>query len=92
MAEQDAVLHRPGAMPEEVKAVATRLEDIFHSLTAMYDLCNERIGNPPEDSVPTFVIIRELLRSAAMDMETCFETLQNSPVKSGFFEGHFGKI
>lgn len=92
MAEQDAVICRERASAEDVKAVAARLEDLFHSATAMHDLCEERIGNPQEDTVSTFIILRDLLRSAARDLEVCAETISIDHCRLGYFENHFGKI
>jgi hypothetical protein len=94
MAEQDTPLRRPAASSEDVKAVATRLEMLFHSMAGMHDLCEEQIGKAAADSetVYAFVIMRDLLRSAARDLEVCSETVVNNPRSLGYFEHHFGKI
>ncbi|WP_156992768.1 hypothetical protein [Paraburkholderia oxyphila] len=69
MAEQDTLLRRPAASPEDIAAVAARLEDLFHSVAAMHELCCENMCNP--DTASTFVLMRDLLRSAARDLEVC---------------------
>ncbi|WP_155628488.1 hypothetical protein [Burkholderia territorii] len=92
MAEADCIARRSVATDEEVSQVATRIEYLFHSLVAMHDLCTERIGNPSQDATTTFVLLRELLRSAARDAENCTEILNADPGGLGYFEGHFGRI
>lgn len=94
MSEQDTLLRRPAASSEDVQAVASRLEILFHSVTAMYGLCEDQIGKAAADSetASTFVILRDLLRSAARDLEVCAETVAEDGIGLGFFEHHFGKI
>lgn len=92
MAEVDCIARRQVATDEEVSQVANRIERLFHSLVAMHDLCVERISNPSPDETSSFVLLRELLRSAARDAENCTEILNGDPGGLGYFEGHFGRI
>ena len=94
MAEQDTLQRHAAASREDVKAVASRLETLFHSVTAMYGLCEDQIGKAGSDgeTVSAFVIMRDLLRSAARDLEICAETVADDGIGLGFFEHHFGKI
>ncbi|WP_175783108.1 hypothetical protein [Burkholderia anthina] len=92
MAEADCIARRSEATDEEVTQVATRIEYLFHSLVAMHDLCAEKVGNPADNETTTFVLLRELLRSAARDAENCTEILSGDPGGLGYFEGHFGRI
>jgi hypothetical protein len=81
------------ASPEKVLAVAGQIEMMYHTLTAAYDLCQERISGGASDAeAPTFVILRELLKSMARDAELFVEALENKPGRLGYFEGHFGRI
>lgn len=81
------------ASSEKVHAVAVEIETMFHTLTAAYDLCQERIsGGASEAEAPSFVILRELLKSMARDAELFAETLENKPGSLGYFDGHFGRI
>ena len=91
MAEQDAVSRRSGASPEEIKAVSNRIENLYHSMVAMHDFCTDMIGGSPTlDTGSVFVMFREMLRSAARDMENCSEILSRDG--NGYFADHFGKI
>ncbi|WP_124842359.1 hypothetical protein [Burkholderia cepacia] len=92
MAEVDCIARRSAATDEEVAQVAARIEYLLNTLVAMHDLCTEKIANPTKDSTGTFVLLRELLRSAARDAENCAETLRSAPGDLGCFEGHFGRI
>lgn len=94
MAEQDTLHLRAAASPEDINAVASRLETLFHSVTAMYGLCEDQIGKAAADSetVSAFVILRDLLRSAARDLEICSETIAEDGIGLGYFEHRFGKI
>lgn len=82
------------AAPEEVRAVISRIETFFHSVTAMHDLCDDEISiakNNPS-VVSTFVILRDLLRSSARDLEICAEKIAGDGISLGYFEHHFGTI
>lgn len=94
MAEADSILQRSAATQDEIGAVAGRIEDLFHTLAAAHDLCNERIcsGETSDDSAVAFVLLRALLRGAARDTEVCVEVLRGKPGGLGYFEGHFGAI
>lgn len=76
--------------PENVAAVAGRCAQTYHAITALHDLCDQSISGPTDDPVTVFVVLREVLRSVARDMETCAEALGEEP--SGFFAGHYGGI
>lgn len=92
MKEVDVGEERARATSDEISQVAGRVEYLYHSLVAMHDLCAERISNPTDDPVNTFVLLRELMRSAARDAEKCAETLSGDRGGMGYFEGHFGAI
>ncbi|MCA8435344.1 hypothetical protein [Burkholderia seminalis] len=92
MAEVDCIARSSAATDEEVSQVANRIEHLLQSLVAMHDLCVEKIRNPTNDETWSFVLLRELLRSAARDAENCTETLRGTPGDIGYFPGHFGRI
>lgn len=78
---------------DDVKAVGLRCEQSFHAITALHDLCEHSIGNPPaEGDVTNFVILRETLRGIARDMENCAEILQNDRGGLGYFAAHYGSV
>lgn len=78
---------------EDVQKVSIRLENTFHAVTALHELCELCIGGHTSgDPATHFVLIREVLRSIARDMENCAEILQNEPGRLGFFEHHYGSI
>ena len=92
MAEVDSIARQPTASNVEISQVASRVEYLYHSLAAMHDLCAEKISNPTDDSTNTFVLLRELMRSAARDAENCAEILTGDRGGLGYFKDHFGTI
>ena len=80
--------------PEDVKAVAARIEMSYHLIEALHELCDDGVSlaGDARDSGRRFVLLREALRSLARDMETCTEVLQNDRGGLGFFESHFGSV
>lgn len=79
--------------PETITQVADRCVFTYHSVTALHDLCQHRIGNPPAaGDVTDFVILGEALRGIARDMENCSEALECNPGGLGFFAHHYGSI
>lgn len=93
MAEADFNARTKAPSQDDIQSVASRIEDLYHSIVAMHDLCGERISNPApnDESTGTFVLLRALLRGAARDAENCVDMLDPG-VKLGYFEGHFGAI
>jgi hypothetical protein len=77
---------------DDVSAVSSRLEQTFHAITAMHDLCDSAISGTPGDPVTLFVLLREQLRSIARDMENCAVILSTDSSGLGFFEQHYGRV
>lgn len=77
---------------DDVQAVGARIEQTYHAITALHDLCDEAISSAPGDAITQFVLMREVLRSVARDMENCAEILQGDPGGFGFFASHYGEV
>jgi hypothetical protein len=81
------------ASQKGVEAVSSRLEQTFHSVTALHELCELCIGGHTSGDPNThFVLMRDVLRSIARDMENCAEILSNDRGGFGFFEHHYGSV
>jgi hypothetical protein len=86
---------RPASAPlGDIAAVAYRCEQSFHAVTALHELCNDAITNagPGDKAVHTFVILREVLRGLARDMENCADLLQTDCGPLGYFAAHYGSV
>jgi hypothetical protein len=79
---------------DDVSAVAYRCEQSYHSITALHELCTAAIANTEsgDQTVHTFVVLRETLRGLARDMENCAEILQNDRGGLGYFAAHYGSV
>jgi len=78
---------------EEITAVANRLEQTYHSVTALHELCCMRIAKAKYDEdIWDVIILRETLRGIARDMENCTETLNGDPGGIGYFSSNYGKV
>jgi hypothetical protein len=80
--------------PGDIAAVAFRCEQSFHSVTALYELCDVAISNagPNDSAAHTFVILRDALRGLARDMENCTDLLQTDQTRLGYFAAHYGSV
>jgi hypothetical protein len=76
----------------DIAAVAGRCELSYHAVTAMYELCGSAIGSPPSDPAHTFVLLREMLRGLARDLENSAEILQNDRGGLGYFAAYYGSV
>lgn len=74
----------------DVKAVAMRIEQSYHAITALHDLCDEAISGPSDDPITQFVVMREVLRSLARDMDACNAKLTGE--ETGYFNHHYGEV
>jgi len=71
--------------------VAKRLETLFHSMAAMYEIAEGMISDGDTGKhTHSIVALRDLLRAAARDVENCSEKLSGEEL--GYFESHFGSI
>lgn len=93
MSEGSMSVSRVPIAAQDIKDVSIRLETTFHSIAAMHDLCDDLISKGAAPDVSSgLVMIRDLLRSTARDMENCAEVLDGNRGSLGFFESHFGTI
>lgn len=93
MSEGSMSVSRTPITAQDIKDVSSRLQMSFHSVAAMYDLCEDLIGKgEAADVCSGLVMIRDLLRSMARDMENCAEVLEGDRGGLGYFISHFGTI
>lgn len=69
----------------EADKIALKLETMYHSVAAIYDLSMDAMSTPSEHYL---IAIKEMARSCARDLDACAGKLSGS--ESGFFEGKFG--
>jgi hypothetical protein len=79
-----------GAAVAEIQTVAHRCESTYHAVTALHELCTNAIGGLAGDPEMVFIVIREVLRSIARDMDNCSTRLTGR--ETGFFATHYGEV
>lgn len=67
--------------------IGTRLEDMFHSATAIYDLATDLVESTESGSQHLLRAIREIAKVQARDLEDIAAQLTGDP--TGFFADHF---
>ncbi|MEX3922695.1 hypothetical protein AB4Y36_01535 [Paraburkholderia sp. BR10936] len=76
---------------EQVRAVANRCGELYFAFVGMWEMCDRLEGQG--DAANTISMFKELLRSAARDMETCHELLTHGKTgSSGNFADYFGAV
>ncbi|PYE23139.1 hypothetical protein C7410_10834 [Paraburkholderia silvatlantica] len=78
----------------EIRGVSARLEETYHSVTAIHDLCVQGLAAAGENNeiVSLLVAVREMTRSIARDMENCAQILDANRGGLGYFSSHYGEI
>ena len=71
------------------ESIGLRLEDMYHSATAMHDLCFDLTESVKIEHQHLLRAIRDMAKTQARDLEEIAGQLTGDP--TGYFESHFSK-
>lgn len=69
---------------EDIRAVDCRLQDVIHSLRAIYSLAGDVLAANNEGAEETLIAIREMARANSRGIDACLQKLTGARV--GCFE------
>lgn len=94
MAEADFNAQRNVVSDDDLKRVEGRISDLYQSIVAMHDICDDCIstGGEFENYSTAVTLLQALLRGAARDLGKCVDVLNPQVGLMTDFEAHFGAI